>query len=109
MNKTMSPSIFDDIISITEFNKGRAGKIFESVKSGRPKIVFKNNVPECILISPEQYKNMLDELEDLQLIVLSDERMKNYDPERLLSSEEINKKYDYNDPDIADADEIEFE
>jgi len=40
MNKTMSPSIFDDIISITEFNKGRAGKIFESVKSGRPKIVF---------------------------------------------------------------------
>lgn len=109
MNKTMSPSIFDDIISITEFNKGRAGKIFESVKSGRPKIVFKNNVPECILISPEQYKNMLDELEDLQLIALSDERMKNYDSERLLSSEEINKKYDYNDPDIADADEIEFE
>lgn len=109
MNKTMSPSIFDDIISITEFNKGRAGKIFESVKSGRPKIVFKNNVPECILISPEQYKNMLDELEDLQLIALSDERMKNYDPERLLCSEEINKKYGYNDPEIADADEIEFE
>ncbi len=109
MNKTMSPSIFDDIISITEFNKGRAGKIFESVKSGRPKIVFKNNVPECILISPEQYKNMLDELEDLQLIALSDERMKNYDSERLLSSEEINKKYGYNDLDLADADEIEFE
>ncbi|MDO9543714.1 MAG: type II toxin-antitoxin system Phd/YefM family antitoxin [Synergistaceae bacterium] len=109
MNKTMNPSIFDDIISITEFNKGRAGKIFESVKSGRPKIVFKNNVPECILISPEQYKNMLDELEDLQLIALSHERMKNYDSERLLSSEEINKKYGYNDPDIADADEIEFE
>ena len=109
MTKTMSPSLFDDIISITEFYKGRAGKIFESVKSGRPKIVFKNNVPECILISPEQYKNMLDELEDLQLIALSHERMKNYDSERLLSSEEINKKYGYNDPDIADVDEIEFE
>ncbi len=109
MNKTMSPSIFDDIISITEFNKGRAGKIFESVKSGRPKIVFKNNVPECILISPEQYKSMLDELEDLQLIALSDERMKNYDSERSLSSEEINKKYGYNDPDLSDADEIKFE
>jgi|GEM_PF-4519744 len=52
---------------------------------------------------------MLDELEDLQLIALSDERMKNYDSERSLSSEEINKKYGYNDPDLSDADEIKFE
>jgi PHD/YefM family antitoxin component YafN of YafNO toxin-antitoxin module len=109
MSKTMSPSIFDDIVPITEFNKGRAGKIFESVKCGRPKIVFKNNVPECILISPKQYKAMLDELENLQLIALSDERMKNYDSKTLISSEEINKKFGYNNSDLADADEVEFE
>lgn len=109
MNKTISPSIFDDIISITEFNKGRAGRIFESVKAGSPKIVFKNNVPECVLISPELYKAMLDQLEDLQLIALSNERMKNYDPERSISSEEIKRKYGCTDIDLSDTDEIEFE
>ncbi|NLD05033.1 MAG: type II toxin-antitoxin system Phd/YefM family antitoxin [Synergistaceae bacterium] len=109
MNNTMSPSIFDDIIAITEFNKGRAGKIFESVKSGRPKIVFKNNVPECVLISPELYKTMLDKLEDIQLITLCDERMKNNDDVRSIPSEEINKKYGYTDSDLADADKVEIE
>ena len=109
MTKTMSPSLFDDIISITEFNKGRAGKIFESVKTGRPKVVFKNNIPECILISPEQYKIMLEDLENFQLMALSEERMKNYDPDKLISSEEIKRKYGYNDQDLSDTDESEFE
>lgn len=109
MNNTLSPSVFDDVIPITEFNKGRAGKIFESVKSGRPKMVFKNNVAECVLIAPEQYKNMLDELDDMRLIALSDERMTKYDADKVLSSDEINKKYGYSDSDFTDADEVELE
>ena len=40
-------------IPISLFNKGMAGKIFKSVKENGSKVVMKNNVPECVLMSPE--------------------------------------------------------
>lgn len=52
---------------------------------------------------------MLEDLENFQLMALFEERMKNYDPDKLISSEEIKRKYGYNDQDLSDTDEIEFE
>lgn len=46
-------------ISISDFNEGLAGRIFEDVKSNGTKVVLKNNNPECVLISPEEYSKML--------------------------------------------------
>lgn len=46
------------IISITRFNKGEAGKIIDEVKKGGPHIIVKNNVPECVIISLEDYKSL---------------------------------------------------
>ncbi len=43
------------IIPITRFNKGEAGKIIDEVKQNGPRIIVKNNVPECVLISIEDY------------------------------------------------------
>ena len=47
--------LLNSIISITRFNKGEAGKIIEEVKENGPRIIVKNNVPECVLISLEDY------------------------------------------------------
>ena len=41
----------EKIIPINRFNRGEAGKIFKEVKSGGVKYVFKNNLPECVLLS----------------------------------------------------------
>lgn len=102
-------SLIDDIIPITEFNKGRAGKIFDSVKrSSRPKIVFKNNAPECVLLSPECYKALMDELEDIRLLALADKRLSSFDSSKLISAEDVNKKYGFNADDDT-AEEVEFE
>lgn len=102
-------AVLENIIPITEFNKGRAGKIFESVKKGSPKIVFKNNAAECVLIAPEQYQRLLKELEDLQLLLLAEERLKNFEPEKLISSDNINRKYGYTEADFLNEEEAEFE
>lgn len=45
-------SAIENTISISQFNRGLAGKIFDEVKRYGAKVVMKNNSPECVLLSP---------------------------------------------------------
>ena len=49
-------------IPISQFHRGLAGQIFEDVRRSGAKVVMKNNTAECVLISPEEYIRLLDEL-----------------------------------------------
>ena len=49
-------------ISITQFNRGLAGKIFQEVKQSGAKVVMKNNIPECVLISPDKYIKLINKI-----------------------------------------------
>ena len=53
MNSVMSA--IENTISISLFNRGLAGKIFSDVRRTGAKVVMKNNAPECVLLSPEEY------------------------------------------------------
>ncbi len=64
MNALNTINVLDSIIPISQFNKGQANKIFSDVKKVGTKIVVKNNVPECILMSPQNYQQMMEEYED---------------------------------------------
>ena len=55
-------SAIENTVSISLFNRGLAGKIFNEVKHYGAKVVMKNNTPECVLLSPEEYIRLLDEL-----------------------------------------------
>ena len=48
-------------VPISQFNKGMAGKIFEDVRKNGVKVVMKNNAPECVLVSPEEYIEFVEE------------------------------------------------
>lgn len=98
-----------DTIPISMFNRGLAGKIFEEVKKMGAKVVMKNNVPECVLISPEEYIKLIDELNDARLLAMANERMANFNPDYLISEEEHKKKYGITDDDLQGYEEIEFE
>ena len=96
-------------ISISDFNKGLAGRIFEDVKSSGTKVVLKNNNPECVLISPAEYSKMLEEKEDLIDQLMAIERLKNIDTEKIISQQQFEEKYNINFEDIEAIDESEFE
>lgn len=55
-------SAIKNTVPISQFNRGLAGKIFEDVKQSGAKVVMKNNVAECVLISPEEYVRLMDEV-----------------------------------------------
>lgn len=52
--------LINAIIPITRFNKGEAGKIIDEVQKNGPRIIVKNNVPECVMISIEDYNALTE-------------------------------------------------
>ena len=98
----------NNLISLSAFNKGEAGKIFSAIKkSNQPKIVLRHNEPECVIISPKNYTEMIEELEDLRDYKMAVERlMKN---ENVLSFEEVLKKLQIDPAELDDTEDIEFE
>lgn len=48
-------------VPISMFNKGGAGRIIEEVKRDGVRVIVKNNVPECVMISVEEYDNFVKE------------------------------------------------
>jgi PHD/YefM family antitoxin component YafN of YafNO toxin-antitoxin module len=75
MNAMNTVNLLDSIIPISQFNKGQANKIFSEVKKFGTKIVVKNNVPECVLLSPQNYQRMMDEYEDAILSAEAEKRL----------------------------------
>ncbi|MDO4479177.1 MAG: type II toxin-antitoxin system Phd/YefM family antitoxin [Lachnospiraceae bacterium] len=102
-------SAIEDTISISLFNRGLAGKIFSEVKRSGAKVVMKNNAPECVLLSPEEYVQLMDQVNDAKLLALATERLENYAPAKTIPFEEMNQRLGITDDDLAGYEEVEFE
>lgn len=102
-------SAIENTISISLFNRGMAGKIFDDVKKHGAKVVMKNNTPECVLLSPDEYICLLDEANDARLLAVATERMSHYDPDSLIPQEQVDKEFGFLPADYENTDDIEFE
>ena len=102
-------SAIRDTISISLFNRGLAGKIFEDVKKSGAKVVMKNNIAECVLLSPEEYVKIMDEVNDARLLSLANERMQNFNSANLIPSEALYKELGITKEDLDAIGEVEFE
>ena len=102
-------SMLENTVPISMFNKGMAGKIFESVKQSGTKVVMKNNVAECVLLSPEEYIAIIDELEDMYLMGEARSRMDNFNVDKLISREEFDRRFGITEEDIKDFEGVDFE
>lgn len=96
-------------VPISLFNRGLAGKIFEEVKASGAKVVMKNNTAECVLLSPEEYVRMMDEINDARLLALATERAAAFDPNALISEAEMNRRLGITKEELDGADEVELE
>ena len=102
-------SAITNTVPITQFNRGYAGKIFEEVKRSGAKVVMKNNAAECILLSPDEYVKIMDELNDMRLLAIANQRMLNSDSATWISDEEMNKRLGISEEDLKGFEEVEIE
>ncbi|MDE6835243.1 MAG: type II toxin-antitoxin system Phd/YefM family antitoxin [Ruminococcus sp.] len=102
-------SVIENTVPISQFNRGLAGKIFQEVKQSGAKVVMKNNTPECVLLSPQEYIRLIEEINDARLLAVASERMKNYDPSENIPDDEVQHELGITDEELADFEEVEFE
>lgn len=96
-------------VSISDFNRGLAGRIFDDVKSNGSKVVLKNNTPECVLLSPEEYSRLMDEVEDARDLMLAKSRLESMNEIEVISKEDIEEAFKINFDDIEPLSEDEIE
>lgn len=102
-------SAIRNTVSISLFNKGMAGKIFQEVRQKGPKVVMKNNCAECVLLSPEEYTVLIDAINDAELLALAVQRLENSNSDKYISIKEIDEKYGITPEMLEMAEEVEFE
>ena len=87
MNNVMS--ILKDTVPISMFDNGQADKIFKEVNKSGTKVVIKNDSPECVLMSPREYEEHMELIEDMLLAAEAMKRLENSSPEDALTEEEM--------------------
>ncbi|MCL1996435.1 MAG: type II toxin-antitoxin system Phd/YefM family antitoxin [Defluviitaleaceae bacterium] len=83
----INPEKTQTSVSIARFDKGEASKIFEEVEQEGKKIVFRNDTPVCILLSPQKYEDLMELMSDLLIEEEVEKRLEN--PMPTTSFEEI--------------------
>lgn len=53
-------SVFDCMISVSELGRGQASKVIQAIEeNGNPYIVVKNNKPQAVIISVDEYIELM--------------------------------------------------
>ena len=81
----------NDIVTISAFNKGQAGRIFDEVEHDGHKVVFKNNKRKAIILSPALYDALIEMLSDQLLSEEVERRMSAAGGEEVTLSEMMQK------------------
>ncbi|MGN0734042.1 MAG: type II toxin-antitoxin system Phd/YefM family antitoxin [Emergencia sp.] len=102
-------SAITNTVPISQFNRGHAEKILDEVKQCGAKVVMKNNTAECVLLSPDEYVRLMDEINDARVLAIASERMSNFDSSNTISETEMNLRLGITEKDLVGFDEVEFE
>ena len=102
-------SAIEKTVPISQFNRGLAGQIFSDLKASGSKVVMKNNAAEVVLVSPDDYVEIMDTINDYLLLTMAVERMSTYDPDTLISEEEMDRRLGLTQEELDGAEEVEFE
>ncbi len=96
----------DHIISVSDLGRGKASKVIQSVESSKEQfIVVKNNKPQAIIMSVDEYNELLESKEELELLLLATKRLKDADQSEYTSFEDVMKEFDITDDELDDLED----
>ena len=96
-------------IPISQFHKGMAAQIFSDVRKSGAKVVIKNNEPECVLMSPTEYVDFMDELANARLELLALRRIADGALEHTSTQKEVMERFGITEDELAAMEEVEIE
>ncbi|MDR2044604.1 MAG: type II toxin-antitoxin system Phd/YefM family antitoxin [Clostridium sp.] len=105
----ITTDVLNSLISITQFNKGQASKIFDRLRTERQLFVLKNNAPSAVILSPEEYERLAEIEEDYQLLLLAQQRIVNGDMERTATFNDAMVDLGISETELNEAEDVEIE
>lgn len=100
--------ILDRLVPITSFNKGHASRLFERARSIGPLFVLKNNAPEAVIVSPEDYVRMSEAEENYVLMLEATERLAANAGRPATPIADVMAEFGITDADLEALDDVEL-
>lgn len=95
----------DHIISVSDLGRGKASKVIQSVELNKEQfIVVKNNKPQAVIMSVEEYNELLEIREELELLTLATSRIQNDDESEYTDFDDMLKELNITEEEL---DELE--
>ena len=99
----------EELVPVSDFNKGKAGRIFRSVAKRGKIVVMKNNRPEAVVVSVKTWEALNELIEDLELEKIARERLAKLDESKLIPFDEVVRKCGISEEDISNTEPFEIE
>lgn len=105
----ISADLLQSMVSISQFNKGQAAKIFDRLHSERELIVLKNNQPSAIILSPEEYTRLTEIEEDYYLLLEANKRMEDNETNKTISFDSVMSNLGISENELSDMEDVVIE
>ena len=102
-------SAIKDTISVSQFTGNNIHRIISDVQANGPKLVMMDNEPVCVLLSPDKFVQLMDELEDAKLAQLALERVAAGALTSVSTQQEVMAAYGITEQDLSLMDDVEIE
>lgn len=102
-------NILQNLIPITQFNKGQAAKIFDRLSTEKKLIVLKNGKPSAVILSPEEYERLIEIEEDYILLAEANKRIDESRDEGTVSFDTIMADLNISENELLDVEEVDIE
>ena len=105
----IAADLLQRLVPISQFNKGQAAKIFDSLHSERELIVLKNNQPSAIILSPEEYTRLIEIEENYFLLLEANKRIEDNGNNKTISFDSVMNNLGISEDELLETEDVDIE
>ncbi|MCD7785726.1 MAG: type II toxin-antitoxin system Phd/YefM family antitoxin [Oscillospiraceae bacterium] len=102
-------NVAKSLVSISQFNKGQASRIFDRLHNESQLIVLKNNQPTAFILSPTEYDRLTELEEDYALLLEAYERLERHGDESGIPMADVMALHGITESDLDEIGDVEIE
>lgn len=91
----------DHIISVSDLGRGKASRVIQDVEKNKDQyIVVKNNRPQAVILSVDEYNLLMEAKEELELLLIASKRVSMNKSDKYTSLKNVMDELGVTDSDI---------
>ena len=102
-------NVLNNLIPISNFNKGQASKIFDRLSVEKELVVLKNNQPSAVILSTDEYLRLTEIEEEYFLLLEANKRIESNTSKKTISMSEIMTNLGITDAELLESEDVDIE